>query len=536
MKLPSENLSVPDKLAEFDQWLTPKLERIKDTDKFNTEISSLCTCIRNLSKYLDNFEKMELCTIENLVDAIVMSSSSFTSGVSFFEDESALTNYYDSIFNLLFLATGATDNNLKNHFLIKLKEDEVSSSIPKRGSGKKLIKFTLKPLPNTTKADYVARQLAACYVGGMQEYDTLVTTEPTFSLRQYLKVYLVEYVSLILEDEEDILQLWAMCSSFMKLSSQSEDMARYLISSCTIFKVRGSVSASGGHIPENILREKLTEMGLKPDVDFNTSDVVIGEEVVTEGGKRKKKTRAYDFVLPYKTEGWQPKLFIQSQFYAGDSGSVSHKVVDQTSSSRQFTKEKYPDAKFIEYLDGAGYYASLRGDLEHMLTMSDTHTFIQVKSILIRLRREFQHIQYLTPVEFEHAIFETTLGVRDDVFANLIRDGYDLNEIERVEAEVLADSQITISNSQYNIEENRINYSRKLFLLDIAATKAEKITNEQRRSGRYILVPGFGSNYGILGSELAGLVCQKANYIEITPAQYEEDLEWLIDEKVIARC
>ncbi|TOO75959.1 hypothetical protein, partial [Vibrio parahaemolyticus] len=76
--------------------------------------------------------------------------SSYTNGVSFFEDELALTNYYDSIFNLLFLATGATDNNLKNHFLIKLKEDEVSSSIPKRGSGKKLIKFTLKPLPSTT--------------------------------------------------------------------------------------------------------------------------------------------------------------------------------------------------------------------------------------------------------------------------------------------------------------------------------------------------------------------------------------------------
>lgn len=39
-----------------------------------------------------------------------------------------------------------------------------------------------------------------------------------------------------------------------------------------------------------------------------------------------------------------------------------------------------------------------------------------------------------------------------------------------------------------------------------------------------------------LGSELAGFFCQKANYLEITPAQYEEDLEWLLDEKVIARC
>ncbi|TON08276.1 hypothetical protein CGH64_24145, partial [Vibrio parahaemolyticus] len=86
--------------------------------------------------------------------------------------------------------------------------------------------------------------------------------------------------------------------------------------------------------------------------------------------------------------------------------------------------------------------------------------FIQVKSILIRLRRELQHIQYLTPVEFEHAIFETVLGAREDVFANLTRDGYDLNEIERIEAEVLAARQITISNSQYRIEDSRINYSR----------------------------------------------------------------------------
>ena len=53
----------------------------------------------------------------------------------------------------------------------------------------------------------------------------------------------------------------------------------------------------------------------------------------TSASTGREKSRAYDFVLPFKTAGWKPSLFVQSQFYAGDSGSVSHKNVDQTSTS-----------------------------------------------------------------------------------------------------------------------------------------------------------------------------------------------------------
>jgi hypothetical protein len=535
MKLPLEDLTVTQKLEEFDQWLTPKLERIKDTDKFNKEVTALSRCIKKLSLHLRKFESKELCTINSLVNAIVESSASYTQGFNFFDDEIALTDYYISVFNLLFLATGATDNNLKNHFLIKLKEDDVSQLLPKRSNNKRQVKFSLQPLPSTTKSDYIAKLLASCYVGNMTKYNDLVSTEPTFSLSKYLEVYLGEYISLILEDEEEILQLWAICNSFIRLSERSDAMARHLINSCTIFKVRGSVSASGGHIPEDILRKKLTDIGLKAGIDFNISDEVIGEEIISEAGERKKKTRAYDFILPYKTVGWAPKLFIQSQFYAGDSGSVSHKVVDQTSSSRQFTKSKFPDARFIEYLDGAGYYASLRGDLAHMLTMPDTHSFIQVKSILVRLRREFQDIQLLTPVEFEHAIFETSNGNRAEVINNLLRDNYEIKEVERVESELLSRGFIMLNNSNFQIKDSRIDYARKLFILDIAALNASKITKTELRSGKFILIPGFGANYGILGSNLATLVCQNAKFVSISASQYEEDLEWLLNEKVISR-
>ena len=543
MRLRNENLTIDQKLEEFDQWLTAKLERIKNTDKFSKEINMLCGCIRHLAPYLNDFSEPEQCSVDDLVRAVIESGTDFISGLCFSDDERKVSEYYDTVFNLLFLTTGATDNNLKNHFLIKLKEDDISGLLPKRENIRNIVKFKLSLLPATTKSDYIAKMLASYFVGCVDSYSDIVKTEPLFSLQTYLQICFREYISLILEDDEGVLQLWAICNAYIELNKRSDtqvgsiDLGRYLLNSCTIFKIRGSVSASGGHITEDILRKKLSAMGLREDIDYNKTDVNIGEQEVVEEGRRKKKTRAYDFVLPYKIAGWEPKpkLFIQSQFYAGDSGSVSHKVVDQTTSSRQFTIEKYPAARFIEYLDGAGYYAALRGDLEHMLTFDDTYSFIQVKSILVRLRREFQNIAFLTPVELEHAIISTQSRSKIDTYKHLISEGYSLEEIQRAEAISLQSGFIGLEGDQFFIAASRVNYSRKLFILDVAANNGTNISDTDRRSGRFILVPGFGANYGVLGSDLGRLVCEQARSIQISIFEYEQDIEWLLDEKVISR-
>lgn len=543
MRLPEEKLTVEQQLDEFDQWLTAKLERIKDTEKFNTEINLICNCIYQLAQFLGDFGNPKQCNVDELVKAVIKSGNKLISKAPFSVNEKKVSEYYDSFFNLLFLVTGATDNNLKNHFLIKLKEDGISAFVPKRGNGKKQIKFKLSPLPTTTKSDYIAKLLASCFVGSLDMYSDITKTEPAFSLQEYLQTYLREYILLILEDNEEMLQLWTICNAYINLRKKSDveqgtmDLGRYLLNSCTIFKIRGSVSASGGHIPEDILREKLSSMGLREEVDYNSTDVSFGEQEIVENGKRKKKTRAYDFILPYKIDGWEPKekIFIQAQFYAGDSGSVSHKVLDQTTSSRLFTLEKYPAARFVEYIDGAGYYASLRGDLEHMLTFDNTCSFIQVKSILIRLRREFQNIAYLTPVELEHAIIATQSGTREDVYKYLIDEGYPKEEVERAESISLESGFISLKEGVLYISAEREIYSRKLFILDIAANNGNEISHEERCSGRFILLPGFGVNYGILGSKLVRLVCELARSIEIDLVAYEQDIEWLLDEKVISR-
>lgn len=543
MRLRPENLDTPEQLAEFDQWLTAKLERIKDSKRFNSEIEALCQCIETISPHLNDFSSYQDCTVENICDAVVIASRQFIVGESFAKDEQHVSVFYEAFFNLLFLTSGATDNNLKNHFLIQLKEDDVKPFIPKRGSSRKIIKFILKELPSTIKSDFIARSLASCFVGSHETYFSEVKTEPTFDLMFYLRLLLKEYISLILEDEEETKQFWAICRSYTELNSitASDDLGKYLLNACTIFKVRGSVSATGGHITEDILREKLLTMGLQPNSDFNTNDVTIGEEEIVEDGKRKKKTRAYDFILPYKIDNWEPKpkLFIQSQFYAGDSGSVSHKVVDQTHSSRTFTLANYANARFVEYLDGAGYYASLRGDLKHMLAFDSTASFFQVKSILVRLRRELQHICFLTPIELEHAIITSEQGLKESVFHSLELDGYPKEEIERItlvciELGYISES-IDKNGTKLIISVERSEITRRLLILDIAANYASTISDEQRKSMKYLLVPGYGANYGILESELTNLVCSICKQITISAPVFASDIEWLLDEGVFKR-
>jgi len=539
MRLPEESIDTKEKILEFSQWLTPKLDRIKDSEKFNSEIQSLCECIKRLAPFLNNFTRYEDATIENLYQSVIYASESLISGESFSIDECKVAKFYEDFFNLLFLTTGATDNNLKNHFFITLEINAIIPKIPKRGGGKRNINFTLVDLPTTTKSDLVAKYLSSCCVASSEKYHHTIKTEPVFNIEVYLSIFLKQYIEMILEDSDGFNQFWAICHSYLELNkiSTEVDFGRYLLNSCTIFKVRGSISASGGHAPEKILRDKLAIIGLRPEIDFNTSDVKLGEQEVVEEGQRRKKTRAYDFIIPFKITGWEPKakLFIQSQFYAGDSGSVSHKVVDQTQSSRSFTLGKYPTARFVEYLDGAGYYASLKGDLEHMLSFPDTASFFQVKSILIRLRREFQNIKFLTPIEIEHALLMSNDRTIDCFRASLVNDFYSMDEIIRAEAVSLELGFINILDGVVNINEDRLEIARRLLLLDLAAINACKITDAERKSSKYILVPGYGQNMGVLESQLTKIFCHTMKYKEVSLTEFTSDIEWLLDEKVIRR-
>jgi hypothetical protein len=293
------------------------------------------------------------------------------------------------------------------------------------------------------------------------------------------------------------------------------------------------------------------QWGMVADRDFNTSDVVVDrladapegvteallDEVVPEEEARpqeRDKIRKYDFVLPYRTPGWESRLFIQSQFYAGDSGSVSHKNVDQTKASRPFVRRLYPDAVFMEYVDGAGYFSSLNGDLKTLLSMPTTSSFLQIRSAPIRLRRALQEIGFVVPLEVEQAVARGD-GSRESVNRVLAGDGYRASEVDRAIADALSRGLVTATTGGLRLADARRDIVRRYALLDTVARHGEEIRHPANATNG-LLVPGFGAFYGMKLTDLPNAAAQE------TPGFAEElgrttvfvdDVAWLKEQELV---
>jgi hypothetical protein len=312
---------------------------------------------------------------------------------------------------------------------------------------------------------------------------------------------LSRYLEFLLNEEVYLKSFWALGHAYVKLKQL--DAHEEFLAPLVVFRVRGSVSASGGHDPENLLRSRFEEWGLTLETDYNGNDVVVGEQK----GSGKTKTRAYDFVLPYKTEGWEPCIFIQCQFYAGDSGSVSHKNVDQIRTSRNLTKKKFHKPLFVEYVDGAGYFASLNGDLKRILQMRDTHSFFQVRTSVLKLRAALQEIGFLTPLEVAHC-WSVCGGSVPVIKESLLQDGYSEAEIERAMSEAVQKGICSIKGDMLDICDSFQSTSRQYLLLDLIALSGRPLSGDDLRGA--VLVPGFGARFGITLTEVAEAILPKA--------------------------
>ncbi len=271
-------------------------------------------------------------------------------------------------------------------------------------------------------------------------------------------------------------------------------------------------------------------MGLVKGVDYNLIDVKSDDDDGLEA-----KTRAYDFVLPYKTIGWSQKVFIQCQFYAGDSGSVSHKNIDQTKTSRTSVLNSSADAVFVEYVDGAGYFSSLKSDLKRLLTMPTTHTFVQVRSTPIRLRRVFQEIGFLTPLEVEHAV-ACTDGTSARVRKLLLRDGYEPEEVRRCLTHSLEVKAIERHGDRFAITAARRAIARRYLLLDTVAIGGATIATSGTSAAGYLMVPGYGPLYGLKLVDLLARATAAAPGFATDFADSKmllEDLQWLEEKRFL---
>lgn len=385
MKINDYNATLDEKMSEFDMWVTPSLGEIRDTPQFRVNLEQLKKGFDYMADITENFADVSHCSSS----ALAVNVLSYLSG----ENDDTAKDILDSICNVLLLATGKTDNNLKCQFPLMLKNQIGISTYPQKISGGRWRDKAIPRAFSMTDVTKIIVQLA-----GKDDYRI---------------VFVESYFHLIVSDEDYAKQLWSLGNAYV--SQKELDNADALISSIVIFQSRGSITATQGHIPETILRKYMTDWGLNAGTDFNTQDVEVGEILGDLPVDNKIKKRKYDFIVPFQSRRLGAKVFIQSQFYAGDSGSVSHKVVDQTDSTREVTLQKYPDAVFVEYLDGAGYFSSLNGDLRKMLAKPTTKDFIQIRTAPLKLRRALQGILFLTPLEIEHAVIRTS-GKENEIY------------------------------------------------------------------------------------------------------------------------
>ena len=475
MKLPIPDLDLATQLAEFDVWITPSLGEIKDTEKFRQQLDGVVRVFEILDAATQHFADARHCRPAAI-------SAHFVARIQSLPDAETRM-LLESLATVLFLVTAKSDNNAKCQFPLFLRDHARWKAI----SVAKLSRGT----PHIFEMA-IPRELKA------EKYLGIVAGLRGFPVQQ--ERLLAEFVAFLLNSEDSVSQLWSIGFSYHALKAFGKE--RDLLTPLVVFQVRGSVAASGGHAPEELLRGRLIEWGLVSGQDFNTNDVAL-PDLLRITGKNvsastvREKSRAYDFVLPFKTSGWTPTIFIQSQFYAGDSGSVSHKNVDQTSTSRTTVQKLIPSARFLEYVDGAGYFSSLNGDLKTLLSMRTTKSFLQVRSAAIRLRRELQDIGFVTPLEVEHAVLRSR-GRESEVRIQLEREGYLPAAVkDGLRRAIEGGNVICTSQRRLQLREDRRAVARRYVLMDLAAILGSPPSSADEQFKGALLVPGYGPLHGL---------------------------------------
>lgn len=196
--------------------------------------------------------------------------------------------------------------------------------------------------------------------------------------------------------------------------------------------------------------------------------------------------------------------------------------------------QKYPDAVFVEYLDGAGYFSSLNGDLRKMLAKPTTKDFIQIRTAPLKLRRALQGILFLTPLEIEHAVIRTS-GKENEIYQLLRDEGYTDEEISRAFSLSVSEGNIVAyGEHKYAISPSHIEIVRKYCLLDVIANYGAPISigNE---SG-CLLVAGFETSWGLPQNEairIAQEVFPGLGELWSNVQDAFDDVQWLISRGVV---
>ena len=134
-----------------------------------------------------------------------------------------------------------------------------------------------------------------------------------------------------------------------------------LIDTIIRYKEKGSYSGMKGNNPETIIADILEKLGLT----YETGDLT---ELISNAPDNK---RTMDFIIPNKEN---PLIIAESSFLATTSSGQGDKSKTEISIDA-LIKTHYPEATFIGFVDGIGWYVR-KGDLKRMVTAyEDVFTF-----------------------------------------------------------------------------------------------------------------------------------------------------------------
>jgi hypothetical protein len=134
-----------------------------------------------------------------------------------------------------------------------------------------------------------------------------------------------------------------------------------LIDTIIRYKEKGSYSGMKGNNPETVIAEMLEKLGLT----YETGDLT---ELISNAPDNK---RTMDFIIPNKKN---PLIIAESSFLATTSSGQGDKSKTEISIDA-LIKSHYPNAIFIGFVDGIGWYVR-KGDLRRMVTAyEDVFTF-----------------------------------------------------------------------------------------------------------------------------------------------------------------
>ncbi|TFC26536.1 hypothetical protein [Cryobacterium sp. TMT2-18-3] len=473
--MPDVILSREEIIAEFDQWVTPSLGDIRQTDKFRDELASLVGVMAALSWHTARNGSGHAESVRAEIESCLAEP-----------DAAIAEERLAALVTAIYLATAKSDNAVKCQYPISFRKRHGERFPMARAGGVKYgaVPFTIKSV------DIVKMAVR------LQQRDRAVAA-----------ALIAEYMDFLLAHETDVSQLAALVDAFGHAEEVADGGGALLLAPLVAFQVRGSVAASGGHDPEAFVRQSLLVWGLEPGMHFNVSDVTaiaLSDWLVVNGDQGTRvlqpvtddKTRGFDFVIPCFKPGATDRIFVQSQFYAGDSGSVSHKNVDQASAARAYAARLFPDARFVELVDGAGYCSSLRKDLTHLLFAADTDDFFQLRSIPVRLRRIMQKSKIVTPLDVTLRVYEGCVNK-----VNLTKEIADHSapgtDVQSVLIGLVADEWLEYRGATFEVHEKRRMIVAQYSLLDQIILQSAAIP-AMIPGVEYLLTPGFGPNYGSL--------------------------------------